>query len=108
LVASCSYFSIWRDQRPREGTSSRPSRQVGIPILKNEAQSEWLALLPYMETEEFRELLGEGGADRLAQLLSATGFSGSRVRTVPCDPLHLRLAAQVLDELYGHPMTLVR
>ena len=67
------------------------------------AHAEWLSLLPYMDEEELRELLGEGGAARLSEGLVASGLSSRWRRLAPSDPGGCTLVADVLTELYGHP-----
>jgi hypothetical protein len=61
------------------------------------AASAWLSLLPYMESDELRELLDEAGASRLAGRLDAEGLPLS------LGPPSWPAAAAVLAELRGHP-----
>lgn len=75
--------------------------------MNDDATSDWRSLLPCMDVEEFRELLGEHGAARLGELLAAFGFSTRTIRTVPRDFTGLTLSARVLREMYGHPKALL-
>lgn len=68
-----------------------------------DARTEWLSLLPYMDAEELRELLGEGGAALLSEALAASGLASHFSRSVPIDPVGRTLVADVLTEFYGHP-----
>lgn len=75
--------------------------------MNDNALSEWLSLLPYMDAEEFRELLGEGGAARLGKALASRGISPRSVRGVPGDRVARSASASVLADLYGHPKSLL-
>ena len=68
-----------------------------------DARAEWLSLLPYMDEEGLRELLGEGGAALLSEALVASGLTSRWRRLAPSDPGGCTLVADVLTELYGHP-----
>jgi hypothetical protein len=75
--------------------------------MSDDAHHEWLSLLPYMDAEEFRELLGEEGAARLGAALASCGIATRGIRSVPCDPTGRALSAHVLTDLYGHPKSLL-